>query len=889
MTSVHRLRDLPRAALDALVAAYPHKPYRQYPRLLAARAAGHPARGGGGGTRRRRRVQPRDRRRHAAGSGHRPAARLGHRLLRPPDGAPRLRPEHGRGHRGRPARVVAAACESARAGRPAAPDGAVSMSAISRRWPRSRTPASARWTRSPPTSCGPARIRRVTCAGRTRAARNAADHDAVLEITREAYQGYRGRFHLDAHIPADRADGFYEEWARQCLAGVDGRPHHGVGGLDGPRHRLPRAPAPPAGLEHRHADLGGGLGACRRDARAPTPASSATRRDVGARAQGAVAECQTQNANFPVIRVYESVGLPLRAGRGTPSTPGWGDQPEGCARISTVVAATGQRAGHWAASSAGRAPRSQRGGQEFDPPAVHHSLPVPLTGLPSHPPAQFRPGRILSRDPAHRPSAAPLGLLGLALTRVLPPALRRRPPPRRPRVGAPAADELAAPGPGPLRHASTTSKVSSPRPTRAACCARRPRSAAPSSSSGRAACAGSTPSPERKEFVSNGAKIYAYLPADRQVIVSPAPDAAPTTTPALFLTGQANLARDFDASSMTVPGAAPGLLGLKLVARKPDPDFEWLAIGVDPMTFQIQHLVALDRQGGRSTFTFTNLKENRRPSDNTLRVPHSKGVDVVTNDPRTVHPPSPRAGPLACWLSSSWRSRACAIGRRQPAPARIAEQQQDYDLRRRRIHQGRPRRPDDRTHPPGARPRQAARLAGPLRRARRLAATGKHEEALVEYQLAVGAESRQRRRSRTSCARCAPSCARRSPIDARRQDHARGAHRGQPRGAAAGRRPARPTSTLPDSLVFRDASARDIFTAIGKFAEPQRRVRSRRSAISRCQHRPAQGAARRGARRRWRTARATSGASRRRAPSPSSPTPRPSAASTRKRSSARST
>ena len=26
----------------------------------------------------------------------------------------------------------------------------------------------------------------------------------------------------------------------------------------------------------------------------------------------------------------------------------------------------------WAASSAGRAPRSQRGGQEFDPPAVHH-------------------------------------------------------------------------------------------------------------------------------------------------------------------------------------------------------------------------------------------------------------------------------------------------------------------------------------------------------------------------------------------------------------------------------------------------------------------------------------------------------------------------------------
>ena len=38
----------------------------------------------------------------------------------------------------------------------------------------------------------------------------------------------------------------------------------------------------------------------------------------------------------------------------------------------------------WAASSAGRAPRSQRGGREFDPPAVHqHFLTIRavLTGL----------------------------------------------------------------------------------------------------------------------------------------------------------------------------------------------------------------------------------------------------------------------------------------------------------------------------------------------------------------------------------------------------------------------------------------------------------------------------------------------------------------------------
>ncbi|MEZ5290334.1 MAG: outer membrane lipoprotein carrier protein LolA [Vicinamibacterales bacterium] len=134
--------------------------------------------------------------------------------------------------------------------------------------------------------------------------------------------------------------------------------------------------------------------------------------------------------------------------------------------------------------------------------------------------------------------------------------------------------------------------------------------------------------PERKEFISNGDDVFAYFPLDRQVIISPAPTGS-DTTPALFLTGRADLVRDFDASLMDVPGAPDGLLGLKLVARRPDPDFEWLAIAVDPRTFQIRHLVAQDRQGGRSIFGFSNLKENRRPPDTLFDFRIPKGVDVV--------------------------------------------------------------------------------------------------------------------------------------------------------------------------------------------------------------------------------------------------------------------
>ena len=54
--------------------------------------------------------------------------------------------------------------------------------------------------------------------------------------------------------------------------------------------------------------------------------------------------------------------------------------------------------------------------------------------------------------------------------------------------------------------------------------------------------------PEPKQFVSDGVKLYSYIPADKQVIVSAVPDEPEATTPALFLAGKGNLMRDFTAS-----------------------------------------------------------------------------------------------------------------------------------------------------------------------------------------------------------------------------------------------------------------------------------------------------------------------------------------------------
>jgi outer membrane lipoprotein carrier protein len=140
--------------------------------------------------------------------------------------------------------------------------------------------------------------------------------------------------------------------------------------------------------------------------------------------------------------------------------------------------------------------------------------------------------------------------------------------------------------------------------------------------------------PEKKEFVSDGTRLYTHLVADKQVIVSPAPGPDQGDIPAMFLAGNSDLSRDYTPTFTALPGAATGLVTLRLVPKKPSPDYESIGIGIDAKTLQIQFLTAVDTQGGRSSFSFTNLKENRGLSDKDFEFRIPKGVDVLTNGGR---------------------------------------------------------------------------------------------------------------------------------------------------------------------------------------------------------------------------------------------------------------
>src|SRR5215208_2945529 len=135
--------------------------------------------------------------------------------------------------------------------------------------------------------------------------------------------------------------------------------------------------------------------------------------------------------------------------------------------------------------------------------------------------------------------------------------------------------------------------------------------------------------PEKKEFVSDGAKIYSYIPQDKQVIVSTVPADNQATTPAMFLAGKGDIVRDFSASY--AQPTIPGTLALKLTPRRNEPDYDYLVVAVDPASLQIRALTTRDHEGGESTLAFTNLKENQGISDKEFAFTIPKGVDVITD------------------------------------------------------------------------------------------------------------------------------------------------------------------------------------------------------------------------------------------------------------------
>jgi outer membrane lipoprotein carrier protein len=137
-------------------------------------------------------------------------------------------------------------------------------------------------------------------------------------------------------------------------------------------------------------------------------------------------------------------------------------------------------------------------------------------------------------------------------------------------------------------------------------------------------------SPEKKTFVSDGRQMYLHEERANQVTVFTVPDDDRAATAVLFLAGKGNVTRDFTVSYGE--GGNAGTYALRLQPKSKEPDYDWLLLIVDRASLQIRALTAADNQGGRSTFQFTNLRENVGVNDKTFEFKIPRGADVIRAD-----------------------------------------------------------------------------------------------------------------------------------------------------------------------------------------------------------------------------------------------------------------
>jgi outer membrane lipoprotein-sorting protein len=81
-------------------------------------------------------------------------------------------------------------------------------------------------------------------------------------------------------------------------------------------------------------------------------------------------------------------------------------------------------------------------------------------------------------------------------------------------------------------------------------------------------------------------------------------------------------------------GAPAGSEALKLVPKTAQPDYDWLLLVVDRQTLTLRALVTMDAEGGQSSISFANLKENVNPADKEFAFNIPRGVDVIYESSR---------------------------------------------------------------------------------------------------------------------------------------------------------------------------------------------------------------------------------------------------------------
>ncbi len=130
--------------------------------------------------------------------------------------------------------------------------------------------------------------------------------------------------------------------------------------------------------------------------------------------------------------------------------------------------------------------------------------------------------------------------------------------------------------------------------------------------------------PYRQLYVADGGKIWNYDPDLEQVIVK-STGSALGDTPALLLSGERPLERDFSITDLKRDGS--DLQWLELRPKKGESSFKSVRLGFSSRGLRLMEVV--DALGQTTRLQFRDIKVNRPLPDKLFRFTAPRGVDVI--------------------------------------------------------------------------------------------------------------------------------------------------------------------------------------------------------------------------------------------------------------------
>ena len=136
--------------------------------------------------------------------------------------------------------------------------------------------------------------------------------------------------------------------------------------------------------------------------------------------------------------------------------------------------------------------------------------------------------------------------------------------------------------------------------------------------------------PIPQKIISDGRKIWFYVPQDRQVTVYEMNQGLQSEIAYRLMLGKGNLCREFDIALTDSPGDDKNYYRLRLKPLKPQAAIEQIVLRVDMKSFQVFETEIVDTFGNSNRIRFSYIKVNSHLKDSQFVFTVPAGVDVIT-------------------------------------------------------------------------------------------------------------------------------------------------------------------------------------------------------------------------------------------------------------------